>query len=158
MLLVSVGLWIVIVYNVRKLFRGNPVARLIQTTDIETVTGAEGLTLGEKEEGTDEEMRFVRQFTRLTLLELGVFALEMGLAGFLLANNTMPWMCAILLLANVVLLLIGMVGGWHHAEGGVFRTILSMPPWIFHAERIGGAVTAAASAPLFLVVNNLRLW
>ena len=157
-LLISIGLWCVVVYSVRVAAFGNPLFMLLTQADPNLLRHCEAVSLGEAEPASEEELKFLQLFSRLTLLELAAFILEMSLLAFLWVSNTVPWLTFALLLKNVLLLALSVVMARSRMGDGLFRSLLDLPPWVVWLDRASGLISACGVLILFLEVNDLLAW
>jgi hypothetical protein len=154
-LVLSIGLWCVVVCSLRVALFGNPLYRHVARADPDLLTGAERIATHANYSATDSEVRFLQRFSRLTLLELGVFLLEIGLLLYLWLSRTMEWLAFALLMKNLILMAVSAAIARAHSGEGIFESLLALPGWLIAADRVSAFVSGAGCLVLFLVVNNI---
>jgi hypothetical protein len=157
-ILVSFGLWFLVVFGVRIAVWGNPLYRMVADAEPALLAGVEALVLGQKPEGTPTELRFVRAFTRRVLLQLGLLCLELVVLVHLWWLKVMPVLCLVLLLKDLTAAGTGLWVAHRHRERGILALVRNAPVWLLAAERSSAVVSAAGALILFLVVNGLQPW
>lgn len=157
MILVSFGLWFLVVFGVRIAVWGNPLHRMVVEAEPALLTGVEAVVLGQKEEGTPTELRFVRAFTQRVLLQLGMLCLELVVLAHLWWVKVAPELCLLLLLKDVAASGAGFWVAHRDRERGVLAVVRNAPVWLLAAERVSAAVSAFGALVLFMIINGLRL-
>ena len=158
MILVSFGLWFIVVFGVRIAVWGNPLYRMVVEAEPALLMGVEALVLGQKPDGTPSELRFVRSFTQRVLLQLGMLCLELVVLAHLWWVKVMPLLCLLLLLKDLAAAGAGLWVAHRDRERGVLAVVRNAPVWLLAAERCSAIVSAVGALVLFVVVNRLRLW
>ncbi len=158
MILVSFGLWFIVVFGIRIAVWGNPLHRMVVAAEPALLMGVEALVLGQKPEGTPTELRFVRTFTQRVLLQLAMLCLELVVLAHLWWVKVVPALCVVLLLKNVVASATGLWVAHRDRERGVLAVVRNAPVWLLAAERCSAIVSAVGALALFVIVNGLRLW
>jgi len=157
-ILVSFALWFVVVFGVRIAVWGNPLYRMVAEARIPLLEGVEALVLGQVEEGTPEQVRFVRAFSQRVLVQLGMLCLELAILVHLWWTKVMPVLCVALLVKDLASAGTGMWVAHRHRERGALAAVRNAPAWLLLLERAGAAVSAAGALVLFLTVNDVRPW
>ena len=158
MILASFGLWFVVVFGIRIAVWGNPLHRMVVTADPALLAGVEALVLGRKPEGTPMELRFVRVFTQMVLLHLGLLCLEVALLAHLWWVKILPVLCLVLLLKDLLAAGTGVWVAHRDRERGVLAVVRNAPVWLLVAERVSAGLSAFGALVLFLSVNGVRPW
>lgn len=158
MILVSFGLWFMVVFGVRIALWGNPLHRMVVDAEPALLRGVEALVLGQKPEGTPIELRFVRSFTQRVLLQLAMLCLEVVVLAHLWWVKMMPGLCLALLLKDLAAASVGLWVAHRDRERGVLAVVRNAPVWMLAAERCSSIVSAVGALVLFVNVNGLRPW
>jgi hypothetical protein len=157
-ILVSFGLWFIVVFGIRIAVWGNPLQRMVVEAEPALLMGVEALVLGQKPEGTPSELRFVRAFTQRVLLQLGMLCLELVVLAHLWWVRVVPLLCLLLLLKDLAAAGIGLWVAHRDRERGVLAVVRNAPVWLLAAERCSAIVSAVGALVLFVIINGLRLW
>mgnify|MGYP006292167517 FL=1 len=157
LLFISIGLWAIVLYSFRVAFFGNPLWQLLQETDPGVIEGAEDLTQSGGASATTDEVAFLRRFSRLTLLELGLFLLEVFLLIYLWVSGTLAWLAAGLLAKDLVLVGVSAFLARGRGSDGVFTSLLKLPKPFVWTDRASALVSCIGFLVLFLAVNDLWL-
>lgn len=158
MILVSFALWFVVVFGVRIAVWGNPLYQMVAEARVALLEGVEALVLGQVEEGTPEQVRFVRTFSQRVLVQLGMLCLELAVLVHLWWMKVMPALCIGLLLKDLASAGTGMWVAHRHRERGALAAVRNAPVWLLLLERVGAGVSAVGALVLFLTINDLRPW
>lgn len=156
LIVLSIGIWCVLVYSVRVAVFGNPLANLLLKKNYEDLQNAESAVQKGPAGMNSQDIHLVRRFSRLTLLELIVFLLEVGILMYLIFAQTLVWMCVAILAKDVVAMLLS-VSCTRRAsrEGGLLTAFTNLPRWLHVADRISAAISAVGFIYLFLALNNI---
>jgi hypothetical protein len=157
-IVVSFALWFVVVFGVRIAVWGNPLYRMVATAEVSLLTGVEALVLGQTEEGTPEQVRFVRAFSQGVLVQLGMLCLELAALAHLWWISVLPRLCLALLLKDLTAAGTGMWVAHRHRERGVLSVVRNAPAWLLLVERLSAGISAVGALVIFLTVNELRPW
>ena len=155
MFLLSCCLWGVVVYSLRVAVWGNPLYLCLKRADPELLERAEQVVLGAGITPTEDEAVFVRTFGRLTILELVLFVLEVGLLIFLWMQETVVWLCLSLLAKDLVLIALSAAVAQSRTQSGPFVSLLELPPWMIWTDRLSALASGAGFMVLFLSVNKI---
>ncbi len=158
MLLVSIGLWCVVVFSLRVVVWGNPLCVLLNQTDRRVLEGADQITRRNRAPADEREVEFLRQFSRLTLLELGVFVMGVSLLVFLWVSGVLVWLSLGLLVKDLCLVILSAILARSRSEDSLFASLVNLPPWLMLTDRLSSLISAAGFLVLFLSVNNLGWW
>ena len=158
MILVSFGLWFIVVFGIRIAVWGNPLHRMVVEAEPALLMGVEALVLGQKPDGTTAELRFVRAFTQRVLLQLAMLCLELVVLAHLWWVKVVPTLCLLLLLKDVTAAGAGLWVAHRDRERGVLAVVRNAPVWLLAAERCSAVLSAVGALVLFVIVNGLRLW
>lgn len=158
MVLVSFGLWFVVVFGVRIAIWGNPLYRMVAEADVALLKGVEALVLGHKPEGTPAELHFVRNFTQRVLTQLGMLCLELVVFAHLWWVRILPLLCLTLLLKDLAAAGTGVWVARRDRERGVLAVVRNAPLGLLAAERLSAALSGVGALILFLTVNGMRPW
>jgi hypothetical protein len=157
-ILVSFALWFVVVFGLRIAAWGNPLYRMVAEAQLSLLEGVEALVLGQTEEGTPEQVRFVRAFSRRVLVQLGMLCIELAVLAHLWWIKVLPGLCLALLIKDIAAAGTGMWVAHYHRERGVLAVVRNAPPWLLLVERASAGLSAAGALVLFLTVNGWRPW
>ena len=155
MFLIGIGAWCVVIFSIRVAVFGNPIHLLVCRADPDVLSAAEEIARhGSAERVTDERVFvLLRRFSRLTLLELGVFLLEVGLLIFLLTSRILFWLSAALLAKNLFALGVSMYYARRQSPGtGLLESLRDLPRGVVLMDRVSSLVSAAGFVVVFLVV------
>ena len=156
MLLLSIGVWCIVVYSFRVAMFGNPLANLLLRKDHEVLKRAEEGALSGRGAMAEEDLHLLRRFSRLTLLELVVFLLEAGILVYLLLTHTLFWVSLVLLVKDVLAMVLSVVCTKRVTrEGGMLTAFRKLPGWLHTADRASAAISAVGFLYIFLAVNNI---
>ena len=154
-LALSIGLWCLAIYCLRVALLGNPLYQIVVQGGQGLLTRAEQMLEDRRAPASDAEVMFMRRFSRLTLLEFAAFLGEVGLLFFLLWRRTLVWICAVLLVKNLAVIILGIFMARRHAAHGVFRSLLQLPAWYVWVDRTAALVSGIGLLVTFLVVNRV---
>ena len=158
MFFISVGLWGIVLYNFRAVILGSAPYRLVNSAESDFLDAVARFAAGENVSVTQDEFVFLKRFSRLTMLELGMFILEMGLLIFLFISNIKEWLSFILLAKNLLMLVVGAAATRGRIETNIFTSLRALPGWLIVLDRVSAALSAAGGLILFLAVNKIYLW
>lgn len=158
MLGASLVLWIVVVYSVRVAVFGNPLYRMVQTADATLLARVEAATAGEINEVTEDELRFLRRFSRLGVLEMLMVFVELVVFGALWWVGTHPLLSMGLFLKNIAMLGLSIVLAYVYMADGVFEALLGLPRWTGLVDRLSALVSGAGALLILLSINGMSLW
>jgi hypothetical protein len=161
MLVLSILSWLVAVYSLRVAVFGEPVHNLLWRIDTATLRNLDVLVQSQvKHEDMlphdAESLRILRRFSRLTVLGLAGFGLEMGLLVYLVIVDQLVWLSLALLFKNVL----GMSVSLYYARAktsseSVFLSIRNMPAALVWLDRLSAGLSAAAFMWIFLLFSGL---
>lgn len=159
MLLVSIGLWIVVVYGTRVAVAGNPVHEHLARCDPGLLKRCEPVVAGMRPAADADELYVVRRFYRLFMLGLFMFVLELVLLIGLWWSRVMPALCVGLLLKNALAVVISIaVSRTYYVGERPLQGMLSLPSWVVVSDRVSSLISAVGFLPLFLCINDLWVW
>ena len=150
----SIILWLVAVYTARTALCGNPLTRMVRRAEPEFAARLDALTMHQAGEITVEELRFLRRFSRLGLLEMIMLGVELVLFAVLWWRNVLPVLTLGIFLKNIVMMGFSVVLAYTYMANGVFRALLALPPWIGFVERASALVSAAGALATLLHLNG----
>ncbi|MBN2452257.1 MAG: hypothetical protein JXR77_17865 [Lentisphaeria bacterium] len=153
--LVSFGLWFVVVFGVRIAVWGNPLHGMVANAESTFLAGVDAVITGQRDNATEEELRFIRRFTQLVLLQLGVLLLEFVLLVHLWWLGVFRGLAVGLLVKDVAAIALGFWMAQRCQGNGLFGLVFSMPRWLLSAERVSAGISAFGALVFFLVVNSL---
>lgn len=156
MLFLSIGLWGVVVYSLRIGLFGNPLSRHIAGVDPELLRRIDALTNAGELPQTAAEAAFLTRFSRLTLLELGAFVIEIGLLTILWHQGRLVWLCLALLLKNLVLFAVSVMLARGRPRDGLFGSLLTLPEWLVRLDRLSAWASGIGCLILFLAINEIK--
>ncbi len=147
------------VFSFRVAFGGNPIVTFLQRSENDLIEKAQAVVAGQRETAEEEEFLFIRHFSRLALLELGGFLVEVAVLIWVWYFQIMPWLALGLLVKNVITVGISAVmTRTQMDESGIFKTLLKLPNWVFAADRVSAFISGAGCLVIFLKVNELVPW
>ena len=158
MLALSIGLWCVVVCNLRVAFAGNPLYLHLVRANAEFLRGLDKVASGGRAAASEPEVRFLRRFSRLTLLELAVFVLEMSLLVYLWLSRTMEWLSFALLVKNLFLFALSAAMAPALMRESLFQSLVVLPSWLIRLDRLSALISGAGAFVLFLGVNGIQPW
>lgn len=157
----SIAVWCVVIYSFRIALFGNPLHKLLVTTDARLLSRTEAIVHeGQAPPSDDPAAELLRRFSRLTLLELGAFILEMVLLIFFVLSDLLPramvWMCVALIGKNILVL----AGSIYYARiqasrNELFGSLRALPGWLLWLDRISALLSGVAFLLLFAALNGL---
>ncbi len=142
-------------YSFRVALWGNPIYYCVSRADPALISRLEQLTLSGQAPEAGPELSFLRSFSRLTLLELGAFLLEIGLLTYFLASRTLGWLAGLLLLKNAVMVVLSLCVARRCGTGGIFGSLRDLPGWLVWTDRVSFLATGIGGLLFFLKLNNL---
>ena len=153
MLVLSICIWVVLVYSVKIFISGNPAYYLVQQAPTPILNQAADCLESEMVPENENIYLFIKMFFRLTALACVLFVLEFGVVLYFIYTDpklSIPWF---ILVKNVVMLALGYS---MHQQGNdnIFQSVLKIPKWAMRWERISYLATAVCFLYLFLLVNN----
>lgn len=158
MLLLTIGLWFVVVLSFRVVLFGNPLYRQLVHADRDLLAGVEEVVNQEKDRATEDEMHFLRRFSRLTLLELAAFLLEIALLFVLYAMDVLIWLTVALLVKNALLLIVSALVARRRTDHRVLAGLVDLPGWLIWSDRASALLSGVGCFLLFLAVNGIKPW
>lgn len=158
MILVSFGLWFIVVFGFRLAVFGNPLYTMAQGASPALLKGVDALFMGERAVAIPEEVLFVRRFTRNMLLQLAMLLLEVVLLLHLWWIRVLPVLAVALLAKDLLGVATGVMVARRDRSRGLVTTIAAAPPSLLFWERVGAAVSACGALIYFLTVNGMRPW
>ena len=144
-----------VVYSLRVALWGNPLYLCLKRADPKLLERAEQVVLGSGITPTEDEALFVRTFGRLTLLELFLFLLEVGLLVYLWVQETVLWLTVSLFAKDLVLIALSAAVAQSRTQSGPFVSLLELPSWMVWVDRLSALVSGAGFLVLFLSVNRI---
>jgi hypothetical protein len=155
-LVASIILWLVAVYAGRTAVFGNPLQVLVRQAAPELAARMDALTTQETPvEISPDELRFLRRFSRLGLLEMIMLGTELVVFGVLWWVDVMPVLSLSLFLKNIVMLAFSIVLAYTYMANGIFKALMTLPRWISAIERTNALASAAGALVILLRVNGL---
>ncbi len=160
MLFISIGVWVTAVYALRTAFWGNPLLNCLRTADAEMLYRAEQVAVENRLPASEQELEFMRRISRISITEMVVLVLEIGLLFFFVSTGRVFWLSAALLAKNLAMVGLSIEFSRRSAASGdgVFAAISRLPAWVLHLDRASSSVSAIGFILLFLSLNGvLRL-
>ena len=154
MLLLSISIWVIVVYSTKVFAMGNPACLLVKEVPVYMLNQAKDCL--ESEIMPDDEMvyLFIKKFFRLTALACLLFIIEFVVILYFIyeqPNFVIPWL---ILIKNVFMLFVGFKLRQNSSEN-IFEAIQQIPQWAMLWERISYLISAICFLFFFLQVNNL---
>lgn len=156
--LISLALWIVVVHALRVAVMGNPLYNHVASAGTNLMRQAELIVASGQPVRNEEQYLFLRRFSRLTMLGLAMFVLEMLALLYLWSARSMTWMTLGLIAKNMVALIVSLGMARSSVAENMFQSLLALPRWLILADRVSALVSAAGCLVLFLAVNGLSPW
>lgn len=157
-LFLSLGLWCVVLHSLRVALFGNPLHLCLQQAGPDTLCRADQVASEGRDPADEQETRFLRQFSRLTVLGSLLFMLEIALLVTLIATHQLIWLCGLLLLKNIVLAAMSLSYAAQADNDFLFRSLASLPRWVMVLDRLSGLASGVGLLIAFLDINGLHLW
>ncbi len=158
MFFISVGLWGVVLYNFRAAMFGSAPYRLVTSADPDFLEAVARVAAGDNMPVTQDEFVFLKRFSRLTMLELGMFILEVGILVFLFLSSILEWLSFILLCKNLLMIAVGATATRGRLQNNIFKSLVALPQWLIVLDRVSAALSAVGAFILFLALNEIYLW
>ncbi len=155
---VSLALWIVVVYSARVAAMGNPLYNHVANAGTDMMRQAELIIASGQPVRNQEQYLFLRRFSRLTMLGMAMFVLEMLLLLYLWSTRTMTWLTLGLVAKNMVGLLVSLGMARSSVAENMFQNLLTLPRWLILADRGSALLSGAGCLILFLTVNGISPW
>jgi len=156
MVLLSILLWLVLIYNLRVAVKGNPLATFLLNTDRQQLEKIENNTQRMQSSADEKSFRIIQRFSRLTLLELGTFLVEMFILIYLMYNDTMFPLCSAILVKNI--LMIGVSLGYARkirSSASFMSSFHDLPEGLHIMDRISALISGIGLLYIFLELNNI---
>ena len=153
MLLLSISIWVVLVYSLRVFLTGNPAYGLVKTAPTLVLQQASDCLESEILPENDSIILFIKTFFRLTALACVVFVVELITVFYFVYHEPqliIPWF---ILSKNMFMLWLG-YNLHRRSSENIFDSVLNIPDWAMRWERISYFVTAVCFFYLFLLVND----
>lgn len=154
MFLLGIGIWWVIIYSLRVTFLGNPLYVLVESSDPDLLEHLEIIVQRDRAQATESELRFLQLFSRLTILELVMFVMEIGLLIVLFRRSVLPELVLVMIAKDLLLVLLSSVVCWKYVDEGLFKALLGIPAWLLNLERLSAFLSAAGGLVLFARLNG----
>jgi len=158
MLIVSISMWAVVVYSIRVAVFGNPLYVCVVDADLSLLESLEDVATGRRSAAAGEESVFLRHFSRLTLLELVMFVLEVGFFFYAYAARLVQWLALLLLAKDAVLVALSVAVARRQAEDGLFLSLRLLPSWLVWGDRLSALASGVGAFVFFLAVNGIGPW
>ena len=158
MLVVSIGMWAIVVYSVRVAVFGNPRYVWVRDADPLLLDRLEAVALGTRSPFPGPETVFLRRFSRLTVLELVMFVLELALLSYAYFGRLVQGLALALLAKNAVLIGLSIAVARRRTHEGVFSSLRVLPQWLVLGDRLSSLVSGAGAFVFFLAVNGIEPW
>jgi hypothetical protein len=147
-----------VVYSVRVAVLGNPLFRMVQRADATLLARVEAATSGELSEITEDELLFLRRFSRLGLLEMLMVLVELLVFGALWWVDTLPALSLGLFLKNIAMLGFSIVLAYVYMADGLFEALLCLPRWTGVVDRLSALISGAGALVILLSINGISPW
>jgi len=134
---------------------GNPLYLHLRSADEDLVSRVEEIVGGRRAATTEQEVRFLQAFSRLTLIEIGVLLLEVGLFLYLYLNNILPVLAFAALSKDLLLLFLSAYIARSRTREGLFDSLLALPDWLIVADRVSALLSGAAALVFFWAVSRM---
>jgi hypothetical protein len=154
MLLLSISIWVILVYSLKVSISGNPAYLLVRTVPPPTLKRAADCLESEMMPEDEYIYLFIKKFFRLIAVGSVLFFMEFAIIIYFIytqPNFYIPWL---ILFKNLAML--GLGYSLHREKNeNIFESVRQLPVWAMRWERISYLVTAGCFLFLFLVVNKL---
>ena len=154
MLLLSISIWVILVYSVKVFVTGNPAYILVKDIPAGMLKQATDCLEDEMMPENENVYLFIKKFFRLTALTCILFFLEFAVILYFISEQPkliIPWF---ILAKNIVMLGIG-YNLHQNSSDNIFQAIQEIPPWAMRWERISYLISAICFLFLFMLVNKL---
>ncbi len=154
MLLLSISIWIIVVYSVKVFAMGNPAYILVKEVPGDLLNQA--MDCLESEIMPDDEIvyLFIKKFFRLTALACLLFIVEFAIALYFIFEQPNFYVAWFILTKNIFMLIVG-YKLHKNSSGNIFEAVQQIPHWAMLWERISYLISAACFLFFFLRINNL---
>ncbi len=155
MLLLSIALWGIVLFSFRVAFLGDPVYQHVAETDDHILDKAQKIISSRQSvPAGEDEIHFLKRFSRLTILEVAVFLLELAILGTLCYMMIVPWVAGALLAKDLLVVIVSfIVAKKKTSEKGIFTSVTDLPRWLIRADRFSAFISGAGCLFLFIYVN-----
>ena len=156
MVLLSILLWLVLIYNLRVAIKGNPLANFLLNTERQQLEKVEGKTQRMQSPSDEKSLQILQNFSRLTLLELGAFLVEMAILLYLMYNDKMFFLCSALLVKNILAIAVSLLYAKKIRSSASFMSSFhELPKGLHIMDRISALVSGIGLLYIFLELNNI---
>jgi len=154
MLILSLITWIVAVYTLRTALFGHPVYRLLNAYSVDFLQAVEHTVLSSKQNISRDQAEFLQQFSRISLLALAAFVLELILLLIMWYMHIQTLLCLLLFSKNMTLVAAEISVMRHQREPGqLFLYLLELPQWLRNLYRGSALLSGIAFAWLFVHIT-----
>jgi len=153
--LTSLSLWWLAVYALHVAIRGNPLIVHVAAASPALLAAADAAAADDDGVAV-ETTQFLRGFSLRMVVGFAMLVLEFGLLVRLFWLDIMPWLAMALLVRGLVAIAVGSIGtGSLDRQGGMFSTLLALPPWVLRLDRVNALVSGVgALAFLYVLVRS----
>lgn len=156
MVLLSILLWLVLIYNLRVAVKGNPLAKFLLNTDRRQLEKIENNTQKMQSSADEHSIRILQNFSRLTLLELGAFLMEVFILIYLMYVDKMFFLCFALLVKNILAIAISLLYARKARSAASFMSSFHDLPKSLHVmDRISSLISGIVMLYIFFELNNI---
>ncbi len=154
MLLLSISIWVIVVYSLKVAATGNPAYGLVKAAPAGMLEEAADCISGESFPEDDTIYLFVRRFFRLTAIGCLLFLVEIGVTLYFIYTDPKLLISWFIMFKNLSMLALG-YSVHKNSDGNIFESVQEIPEWAMKLERVSYLVTAAGFLFLFMLVNKL---
>lgn len=156
MIVTSIVIWILLIYNFRVAIKGDPLATFLFGTErkkleeTEKVFQQEGLNLD------NETVSLLKRFSRITVLEIATFLAEMIILASLMYQDRLFWLCLALFMKNCLMVAVSVTYARQKRSGDKFMSSFhDLPRWLHTVDRFSALLSALGLVYIFISINNI---
>lgn len=156
MLITSILIWILLIYNLRVAVKGDPLAKLLFKVDRSRLEKMEAVFQQHKQDIDVETASLLKRFSRVTLIESTAFVGEMSVLAYLMFQDRLFFFCLVLFMKNCIMVATSIAYARHVRTGDKFMSsFYDLPGWLHTVDRISALISGAGLAYIFFNLNNI---
>ncbi len=158
-LFLSIVVWSLALYSLRVALAGDPLCVSVYRADEGLLKRVGRVVMEGMEPAAEDEIQFLRRFTRLGVLELVVSLVELVMLLYVVMQIKTPWLVWLawgLLFKNFALLLLN----WLYLrrkrlpDTSIFEQLLALPRWYLWLDRAAAFASGAGFILIILALNG----
>ena len=155
----SIVVWSLALYSLRVALAGDPLCISVNRADGELLKRVGRVVMEGMDPAAEDEIRFLRRFTRLGALELVVSLVELAMLLYVVTRIQTPWLVWLawgLLFKNFALLLLNWLYMRHRRQPdtSIFEQLLALPRWYLWLDRASAFASGVGFILVILVLNG----